>query len=279
MSESLKPIPDDRRVLVFMNQKGGVAKTTSVINIGDNLARKGYKVLLIDLDPQANLTSNFIEEELENTVFEELKLFSSQAAGSDHSFDLLMTRENLYLLPSDISLAGIDPYINAAMEPNKVLLQIIRRIKARKFFDFILVDCPPNLGALPRNALTAAELLFIPVTPEPFPVKGLRQLQETIELIRENLNPRLRIDGIIITRVEGAGRVYSNFIKSISEEYSDRVLKPYVRKNCRISEAQEAHRTVFEHDPSCNGVEDYAGLTDTILDVVLDGGKNNNEQI
>jgi len=259
------------RVISLLNQKGGVAKTTSAVNIGAGLAALGKKVLLIDLDPQANLTISIglNLEEPRKTIYDLLK-------GDANLKDTIETQGNIEIIPSTLDLAGADTELAGAVGRELLLKKHLSKVTG---YDFILIDCPPSLGLLTLNALTACKEVFIPVAAEYLALQGMRKLLETIDLVKSELNTELKTSGIIITRYDERTNLSKNVADSIRKRYGHLLFKTIIRENIRLKEAPSYGKNIFEHAKVSPGAEDYKNLCDEIIDksfkthaVVMDNG-------
>lgn len=242
-------------IIAFANHKGGVGKTTSVANIGAALARRGKRTLLIDLDAQQNLTFFFLkdEEEVEASVYDAL---TGKAA-----LPILQVKENLYLTPSSIDLARAELDLSGRIAREQILRKLLQPIT--QDYDFILLDCPPSLGAVTYNALVACNALYIPLTAEALPYKGLTMLEEVVGELSE-LNSDLSIKGVFITRYNN--RTLNNIVeKQIKERYGSNVFSTKIRENIAVAEAPLEGLDIFAYAPESNGAKDYESLTDEIL--------------
>lgn len=244
------------RILAFLNQKGGVGKTTTTLNVGAGLANLKKRVLLIDLDPQASLTYSlgFDPQELSLTLYEFLKqecLFEEAA----------ITKDNLTLLPASISLSGFE---KECLElPNKEYI-LKHTLKSLKQFDYILIDCPPSLGFLTINALAIAQEVLIPVQTEFLALQGLIQLQDTIAVIQTHINPKLRIGGIIGTRFNRR-KIHKDVMEFLQIHFRDKTFNTVIRENIALAEAPSFGKTIYDHNPTCNGAKDYKTLCKEII--------------
>lgn len=243
------------RTIAIANHKGGVGKTTSVASIGTALARKGYRVLLVDLDAQANLTASLSKQEHEASVYDVLK-------GNTETLPVIQIQQNLSLLPSSLDMAGIELEISSQVSREYLLKDALELVA--KDYDFCLLDCPPSLGLVTINALVSATDLFITLTAEALPSKGLAMLQKIVEQVKKRLNPSLVLSGVLITRWES-----SNLSKIVEEQlrgtFGDVVFNTRIRKNVSLAEAPLFSRDIFTHAPQSNGAKDYEAIAEEIL--------------
>ena len=246
-------------IIAFANHKGGVGKTTSVANIGAALNQKGKRVLLVDLDAQQNLTSCFLPDE----KVEALEVSVYDALVDKKPLPVITLKDGLCIVPSGIELAraGIDLSQKLAREQllKKLLLPLAQD------YDFILLDCPPSLGVITTNALTAAEALYIPLTAEALPLKGLRMLEAVVEEVRESINPTLSLSGVFITRYNTRKSLNNMVWETIAEKYGSVVFKSYIRENIAVAEAPLMQKPICDYAPESNGAKDYEALTEEIL--------------
>ena len=242
------------KIIAIANHKGGVGKTTSVAHLGVALARKGKRVLLIDLDAQQNLTFFFLkDEEAEVSIFDALK--------GTAPLPVLHIRENLDLTPSSIDLARAEQDLNGRIAREYLLKNLLAEAGAN--YDFILLDCPPSLGVVTYNALVASTDLYITLTAEALPYKGLTMLEEVVGELKA-LNRELCISGVFITRYNN--RNLNNIVaEQIRERYGDKVFKTKIRENIAVAEAPLAGEDIFTYAPESNGAKDYEALADEIL--------------
>lgn len=249
-------------VFAFTNQKGGVGKTTSAINIGVYLAKSDKKVLLIDLDPQANLTSGigFKKEENQKNVYD---LVTRKAKASQIFYSTKI--ENLYIIPSGIELAGAEIELVGAMSRETILKQEIEKI--RENFDYILIDCAPSLGLLTINALTAADYALIPVQCEYFALEGLSQLINTVKLVKRNLNPSLSIGGVILTMYDTRTKLSKEVAEEVKKYFKSKVFESVVPRNVRLSEAPSHGKPIEIYAPDSKGAKAYGELAQEIINL------------
>ena len=250
--------PKMGKTYVFVNQKGGVGKTTSAINIGAYLAEAGKSVLLVDFDSQANLTSGVGGDGAKAGVYE---LISGNA--SLESVIQETSVRNLFLVPASINLSGAavelveqedrDYYLKRALEP------------ARARFDYILIDCPPSLGVLTLNGLIAADEVLIPLQCEYYALEGLSLLLQTVKRIQKSLNPDLIVGGIFFTMFDQRTKLAQDVVRQVTSYFKDRVFKTIVPRNVRLSEAPSHGVPISQYDAVCVGARSYKSLADEVL--------------
>jgi len=245
-------------ICVFVNQKGGVGKTTSAINIGAFLADMGKKVLLVDFDAQANLSAGIGANPLSPGIYE---LLSGSATPEQATRKTIV--KNLDVIPASIDLSGAAVELIDQEERHFFLKKTLIPIK--ELYDFILIDCPPSLGQLTMNGLAAADMVFIPMQCEYFAMEGLKQVLETTKLLQKNLNPTLKIGGIFFTMYDPRTRLANDVIKHISSIYNDMVLNTIIPRNIRLSEAPSYGMPISHYDPQCPGARAYHALAQEML--------------
>ena len=243
------------KVIAIANHKGGVGKTTSVASIGLGLSLKGYKVLLLDLDAQANLTSFFLQE----TEEERATIYDSLIAGKP--LPVSEVGKNLYLVPSGLEMARAEGDLNGKIARERLLNLLLEPVKDE--YDYILIDCPPSLGIVTTNAFVASTDIYVPLTAEALPLKGMRMLEEYIGAIRV-IRKDLRITGVFITRYNN--RNLNNVVDSqIKKAYEGVVFETKVRENISLAEVPLCGGNIFEYAPTSNGANDYRILTEEII--------------
>lgn len=243
------------KVIAIANHKGGVGKTTSVASIGLGLSLKGYKVLLLDLDAQANLTSFFLQE----TEEERATIYDSLIAGKP--LPVSEVGKNLYLVPSGLEMARAEGDLNGKIARERLLNLLLEPVKDE--YDYILIDCPPSLGIVTTNAFVASTDIYVPLTAEALPLKGMRMLEEYIGAIRV-IRKDLRITGVFITRYNN--RNLNNVVDSqIKKAYEGVVFDTKVRENISLAEVPLCGGNIFEYAPTSNGANDYRSLTEEII--------------
>lgn len=245
------------RIIAMINQKGGVGKTTSVVNIGAGLADMKKKVLVVDLDPQAHLTYSLgvKADELEITVYQLLK-------GESTFEQTLIEASKLKMIPASIDLASAEIELSTEVGREAFLKNELDKISG---FDFILLDCPPNLGLLTLNALTAAKEVFVPLQAEFLSIKGLNKLMSMIEKVQSRINPALEITGIIATLYDQRLKLHREVFENLSEFFGDKLFKTFIRRNVALAEASSFGQSIYEYAPKSNGAEDYRALCKEIL--------------
>lgn len=243
------------KVIAIANHKGGVGKTTSVACIGAGLARKGKRTLLIDLDAQQNLTYSLMgNNEAESSVYDSLL--------QGTPLPVINVKENLDLVPSSLELARAESDLSSKIMREAILRSRIAEVADR--YDYILLDCPPSLGIVTTNALVAATELYIPLTAEALPLKGLTMLEEVVEEIRQAINPKLHLSGVFITRYNNR-KLNKDVVDALSSRFGSKVFSTKIRENISLAEMPVTGLTIFEYEPTSNGATDYEALTDEIL--------------
>lgn len=246
-------------IIAFANHKGGVGKTTSVANIGAALNQKGNRVLLVDLDAQQNLTSCFLPDE----KVEALEVSIYEALVGKAPLPVIPLRDGLSIVPSGIELARAEIDLSQKLAREQLLKRLLQPIAEE--YDFILLDCPPSLGVITTNALTAAEALYIPLTAEALPLKGLRMLEAVVEEVRESINPTLSLSGVFVTRYNTRKSLNNMVLETIADKYGSVVFNTKIRENVAIAEAPLMQQPICEYSPKSKGAEDYEALTEEIL--------------
>lgn len=245
------------KTIAFTNQKGGVGKTTSTINVGAGLSKEGKSVLLIDLDPQANLTYSLRKSStrLETSIYDVLK-------GRIEPDEAIINHSGFDIIPSSIDLSGAEmEFVN---EPAREMLLKNILSKVSKDYDYILIDCPPNLGLLTLNAFTAVKEIFIVLQSEYLALHGLSKLMDVIRVVKERLNPDIEISGIICTLYDSRKNLNREVVDHIKDYFGSKVFKTIIRDNVALAEAPSHHKTIFEYDPGSHGAKDYLALAKEI---------------
>lgn len=243
------------RIISIANHKGGVGKTTSTASIGAVLSSKGYRVLLVDLDAQGNLTTSLLgDEEPNESIYTALKGISS--------LPVVEVKENLYLTPSSLELAGMELELSDTKNRESLLKNLLKPVATE--YDFILLDTPPSLGLIAVNAFVAANELIIPLTAETLPFKGLRMITEAVERVKKRLNPNLTLSGILITR--WGGRKLNKIVEeALRDKFGEVVFTSKIRENIAIAEAPLYQQDITAYSSNSNGAKDYTDLTEELL--------------
>lgn len=249
------------KIIAFSNQKGGVGKTTTCVNMSAYLAHKGYKCLIVDLDAQGNATSGlgFAKSEVKNSVYNVMidDMPIEQAV-------LKTDVEGLDILPSNIDLAGAEVELVYVKEREKVLRRVLE--SAKDSYDFITIDCPPSLGLLTINALAASDTVMIPIQSEYYALEGLSQLMNTIKLVVKHLNPSLKIEGVVLTMNDNRAIISRQISQEIRKYFGKRVFDTVIPRNIRLAEAPSHGKPIMLHDVKCSGAKAYLALTEEYLE-------------
>ena len=243
--------------IAILNQKGGVGKTTTAINLASYLAKQGKSVLLVDLDPQSNSTSGLgiVNSEQGPGMYE---LMLGNAALAD---TLKQTADNLYVLPTDARLAAVE--VELVSQPGRE--HILKQALATSDHDFVLIDCPPALSLLTVNALTAATQLLIPVQAEYYALEGLGQLLHVVQMVRQGLNPNLELLGVVLTMFDNRTTLSGQVKQEVERHFGDKVFETVVPRNVRLAEAPSHGKSIFEYDKWSKGARAYKKLGREVL--------------
>nr|WP_171904328.1 MULTISPECIES: AAA family ATPase [Pelosinus] len=249
------------KVIAIANQKGGVGKTTTSVNLSACLADLGKKVLLVDLDPQGNSTSGFgfDKTKMKQSVYDVLV--------NDVPIEgvILQTKiENLMLLPATIQLAGAEIELVSIMSRETKLKRVLDKVKYS--YDYVIIDCPPSLGLLTINSLTAANSVLVPIQCEFYALEGLSQLMNTITLVQKNLNPALSLEGVVLTMFDARTNLSIQVVDEVKNHFRHKVYQTIIPRNVRLSEAPSHGQPITRYDPKSKGAEVYTDLAKEVID-------------
>ncbi len=248
------------RTIVVANQKGGVGKTTTAINLAASLAELNQKILVIDMDPQGNTTSGLgvDKDGVENTVYEMM-------LGECSIEDAIVKSEydNLDVLPSNINLAAAEIELVGIEEKEYILKKETDRVKEK--YDFILIDCPPSLSMLTINAMCAANTVLVPIQCEYYALEGLSQLIHTIDLVRDRLNPELEIEGVVFTMYDARTNLSLQVVENVKNNLNQNIYKTIIPRNVRLAEAPSHGMPITSYDSKSSGAESYRRLAEEVI--------------
>lgn len=248
------------KIIAIANQKGGVGKTTTSVNLSACLAVKGKKVLVIDIDPQGNTTSglgidkNTVKKSIYDTIINEIPVEETWAETKI---------KGLMLSPSNINLAGAEVELVSVLSRETRLKQALEQVRDK--FDFIIIDCPPSLGLLTVNALTAADTILVPIQCEYYALEGLSQLMNTVKIVQNYLNKRLRVEGVVLTMFDGRTNLSIQVVEEVKKYFGNQVYRTIIPRNVRLSEAPSYGLPIILYDEKSRGAECYMDLADEVI--------------
>lgn len=249
------------RTIAIANQKGGVGKTTTAINLSACLAEKGKKILAVDMDPQGNMTSGLgvDKDSVENTIY-------NLIIGESKMEEVLIkdVLENLDIIPTNIDLSGAEIELLDVEEKEYIVRNEIDKIKDN--YDFIIIDCPPSLSMLTINAMTTADSVLVPIQCEYYALEGLSQLIHTVELVKDRLNPKLTIEGVVFTMYDARTNLSLQVVENVKDNLEQTIYKTIIPRNIRLAEAPSYGIPINKYDPKSAGAESYLRLADEVID-------------
>lgn len=255
------------KIISIFNQKGGVGKTTTTINLAAYIGSMGKKVLTVDIDPQGNTSSGLgiDKDKLEYSIYDVIMGMSPEKA-------IVATKvENLDILPSKVDLAGAEIELTAKMSRETKVRDAILKVKNE--YDYIFIDCPPSLGLLTINALTASDSVLIPIQCEFYALEGVKQLMNTIQLIKKSLNSKLEIQGVVMSMFDGRTRLSIEVVEEVKKYFRGKVYSTIIPRNVKLAEAPSYGMPIMLYDKSCKGAEAYMELAQEFLEYDSDGGE------
>lgn len=238
------------KIVAVINQKGGTGKTTTTINLGSALSKQGHKVLLLDLDPQSNLSYSLAVSTPDNTLAEAF-------VGSKTLQEILVEKDGLWVAPGSNELVDVEISLVTQPERESFLKTMLSQVKN---FDYVLIDCPPSLSVLTLNALTAAHEVLIPLQMEVLTLQGLDQIMNTIKKVKKAFNPKLKIKGIVVVMFDVRRKLSLEVLEYLRENVQEKIFDSHIRLNVKLAEAPSFGKSILDYDSSSNGAKDYKAL-------------------
>lgn len=246
------------KIIAILNHNGGVGKTTTTVNLAAALQQKKKRVLAIDMDGQANLTEAFgLSIEEEQTVYGAMK--------GEYPLPLVMAGSGISVAPSCLDLSAAESELINEPGRELILKGLIARMLDSQKFDYVLIDCPPSLGLLTLNALTAADFIIIPVQAQYLAMRGMAKLMDIVRIVQERLNPKLQFGGIVIIQFDRRKTLNRSVSEIVNDRFHEKVFKTIIRDNVSLAEAPINGKTIFEYNPKSNGANDYMSLAKEVL--------------
>lgn len=244
-------------VVSFCNHKGGVGKTCSTSNIGAGLAMRGKKTLMVDLDPQANLTSSF------GVIPEDDNIYQVISGNCKAQEAIINIHENLDIIPGTLDLAGAEIEIADQIARESIVKDCLEDVVEK--YDYVLIDCPPSLGIFTMNGLVCSDQAIVPLSAEPFAIDGVENLMQLIKKVRTRVNKSLKVGGVLITRFDKRKNLNKDLAEVIESYFKEITFSTKIRDNISLVEANHQRKDIFRYNPKCNGAEDYGNVCDEIL--------------
>lgn len=248
------------KIMAVVNQKGGVGKTTTTVNLSACLAKLSHKVLLVDIDPQGNASSGIgVDKSALDRCVYDLLVHDEPVK----NVIVKSSTENMDIIPATIDLAGAEIELVSAMSREFRLKTALQEV--RDEYDYILIDCPPSLGLLTVNALAASDFIFVPIQCEYFALEGLGQLMRTIQIVQKHLNPKLEINGVVLTMFDARTNLAQQVIEEVKNHFQNKVYNTIIPRNVRLSEAPSFGEPIISYDPASKGAQAYMNLAREVI--------------
>ncbi|MDQ0193701.1 chromosome partitioning protein [Paenibacillus wynnii] len=248
------------KIIAIANQKGGVGKTTTSVNLGAGMATLGKRVLLVDIDPQGNTTSGVgvNKADVANCIYD---ILINEVDPAETILETMI--DGLHIIPATIQLAGAEIELVSTISRELRLKKALNAVKGN--YDYVIIDCPPSLGILTINSLTAADSVIIPIQCEYYALEGLSQLLNTVRLVQKNLNPHLMIEGVLLTMLDARTNLGIQVIEEVKKYFQEKVYRTIIPRNIRLSEAPSHGQSIITYDPRSKGAEVYLELAKEVI--------------